>query len=111
MGRVCHEFVEIMNRYRTVWISDLHLGTKGANAEAFLRFIRSCECETLYVVGDLIDIWRLRRGIYWPQQHNDVLQKLLRKGRKGTRLIYIPGNHDEFVHDFLGAYGGITVQD
>lgn len=67
--------------------------------------------ETLYVVGDLIDIWRLRRGIYWPQAHNDVLQKLLRKSRKGTRVIYIPGNHDEFVHDFIGSYGGITVQD
>jgi UDP-2,3-diacylglucosamine pyrophosphatase LpxH len=100
-----------MNRYRTAWISDLHLGTKGCNSEAVLNFLRACEVDTLYVVGDLIDIWRLRRGIYWPQQHNDVLQKLLRKGRKGTRIIYIPGNHDEFVHDFCGAYGGITVQD
>ena len=100
-----------MNRYRTGWISDMHLGTKGCNADALLRFMRSCEFETLYVVGDLIDIWRLRRGIYWPQPHSDVIQKLLRKARKGTRVIYIPGNHDEFVAGFCGTYGSIDVQE
>ncbi len=99
-----------MNRYRTGWISDVHLGTKGSNTDALLRFLRACEFETLYVVGDLIDVWRLRRGIYWPQEHSDVIQKLLRKGRKGTQVIYIPGNHDEFVGDFCGAYGSVTVQ-
>jgi UDP-2,3-diacylglucosamine pyrophosphatase LpxH len=61
-------------------------------------------------VGDLIDIWQLRRGIYWPQSHSDVIQKILRKGRKGTRIIYIPGNHDEFISGFFGAYGNITVE-
>ena len=75
-----------------------------------LHFLRTHEFETLYVVGDLIDIWQLRRGIYWPQSHNDVIQKLLRAARKGTRVIYIPGNHDEFVGGFLGQYGAITVQ-
>jgi len=99
-----------MKRYRTAWISDVHLGTKGCNAEALLAFLRENEFETLYVVGDLIDVWALRRGIYWPQQHNDVIQKLLRAGRKGTHVIYIPGNHDEFVGGFLGHYGAVAIQ-
>jgi UDP-2,3-diacylglucosamine pyrophosphatase LpxH len=98
-------------RYRTGWISDVHLGTRGAQAEALLEFLRDHDFETLYIVGDLIDVWSLKRGLYWPQAHNDVIQKLLRAGRKGTRLIYIPGNHDEFVAGFLGPYGNISVQD
>ena len=98
-------------RFRTGWISDIHLGTRGCHAEALLEFLRRHEFETLYVVGDLIDVWQLRRGIYWPQSHNDVVQKLLRAGRKGTRVVYIPGHHDEFVGGFLGNYGAITVAD
>ena len=73
-------------------------------------FCATTNFETLYIVGDLIDVWQLRRGIYWPQEHNDVIQKLLRKSRKGTRVIYIPGNHDEFLADFYGCYGNITIQ-
>ena len=96
-------------RYRAGWISDAHLGTRGCNAEALLDFLRENDFETLYVVGDLIDIWALRRGIYWPQQHNDVIQKILRKARKGTHVIYIPGNHDELVAGFCGAYGNIDI--
>jgi UDP-2,3-diacylglucosamine pyrophosphatase LpxH len=99
---VCH-------RVRTAWISDLHLGTRGANAGALLDFLRDYDFDTLYVVGDLIDIWSLRRARYWPQQHNDVIQKILRKARKGTRVVYIPGNHDEMVTDFCGDYGNITI--
>lgn len=99
-----------MKQYRTGWISDVHLGTRGSKAEALLHFLRTHEFETLYVVGDLIDVWQLRRGIYWPQSHNDVIQKLLRAGRKGTRIIYIPGNHDEFISGFIGRYGSIAVQ-
>jgi len=98
-------------RYRAAWISDAHLGTRGCNAGALLDFLREHDCETLYIVGDLIDIWSLRRGIYWPQQHNDVIQKILRKSRKGTRVIYIPGNHDELVADFRGAYGNIEIKE
>ncbi len=98
-----------MAKFRTGFISDLHLGTRGSNTHAVLHFLREHEFETLYLVGDLIDIWALRRGIYWPQEHNDVLQKILRKGRKGSRLIYIPGNHDELVSDFLGEYGSISI--
>lgn len=96
-------------RFRAGWISDVHLGTKGAQAEALLAFLREHEFETLYVVGDLIDVWSLRRGIYWPQAHNDVIQKLLRAARKGTRVIYIPGNHDEFVANYHGEFGGVSL--
>ena len=97
---------------RTVWISDIHLGTPGCQAEALLDFLRHTDCDTLYLVGDIVDGWQLRRNWYWPQAHNDVLQKLLRKARKGTRVIYVPGNHDEFARSYLGHnFGGIDVAE
>lgn len=97
-------------RVRTVWISDLHLGTPGCQAQALLDFLRDVECDTLYLVGDIIDGWQLRRQWYWPQTHNDVVQKLLRKARKGTRVVFVPGNHDEFARKYLGHnFGGIDV--
>ena len=88
-------------RYRAGWISDAHLGTRGCNAAALLDFLRANDFEILYIVGDLIDIWSLRRGIYWPQQHNDVIQKILRKSRKGTHVIYIPGKSRRAGHRLL----------
>ena len=99
-----------MNHYRTGWISDVHLGTYGSQAAALLDFLRENEFETLYLVGDILDIWALRRGIFWPQEHNDVIQKILRKGRNGTEIIYIVGNHDEFLSGFLGSYGNVTIK-
>src|SRR5262245_15875011 len=96
-------------RYRAAWISDAHLGTRGCNATALLDFLRETDFDKLYIVGDLIDIWSLRRTIYWPQQHNDVIQKILRKARKGARVVYIPGNHDELVRSFCGTYGNIEI--
>jgi UDP-2,3-diacylglucosamine pyrophosphatase LpxH len=83
--------------YRTLFLSDVHLGTRGCQAELLLDFLKHNDAETIYLVGDMIDGWRLKSGWYWPQAHNDVLQKLLRKVRKGTRMIYVPGNHDEFA--------------
>ena len=95
---------------RTVWISDLHLGTPGCQAVALLAFLRDVECETLYLVGDIIDGWQLRRSWYWPQAHNDVVQKILRKARKGTRVVFVPGNHDEFARRYLALnFGGVDV--
>ena len=88
-------------RYRTVWISDLHLGTPGCQAEALLDFLKRVECDTLYLVGDIVDGWQLRRSWYWPQSHNDVVQKILRKARKGTRVVFVPGNHDEFARKYV----------
>jgi UDP-2,3-diacylglucosamine pyrophosphatase LpxH len=97
---------------RTVWISDLHLGTPGCQAQALLEFLKSVECRTLYLVGDIIDGWQLRRTWYWPQSHNDVVQKLLRKARKGTRVVFVPGNHDEFARHFVThSFGGVEVVD
>ena len=98
-------------RYRTIWISDVHLGTKGCQAELLLDFLKHTESDTLYLVGDMIDGWRLKSAWYWPQAHNDVVQKLLRKARKGTRVIYVPGNHDEFARAYINhQFGGVVVQ-
>jgi len=99
-------------RVRTVWISDVHLGTPGCQAHALLDFLRTVDCETLFLVGDIIDGWQLRRSWYWPQAHNDVVQKVLRKARKGTQVIFVPGNHDEFARKYLGHnFGGVEVVD
>jgi len=96
--------------YRTIWISDLHLGTPGCQAEALLEFLRTTESDTLYLVGDIIDGWQLRRSWHWPQAHNDVVQKILRKARKGTRVVFVPGNHDEFARRYVAHnFGGVDV--
>lgn len=97
-------------RYRAIFVSDIHLGTRRAQAKAFLDFLKSTESEHLYLVGDLIDSWSLRKTWHWQQSHNDVIQKLLRKARKGTKLIYIPGNHDENFRDFANLrFGTVAV--
>src|SRR6266403_6305226 len=102
--------VAAVNHYRSIWISDIHLGTRGCKAELLLDFLRHTDSEYLYLVGDIIDCWRLRRAWFWAQSHNDVVQKVLRKARKGTRVIYVPGNHDEVLRDFYGThFGGIEV--
>jgi UDP-2,3-diacylglucosamine pyrophosphatase LpxH len=96
---------------RSVFISDVHLGTRTAQAEALLDFLRTIDADTYYLVGDIIDFWKVRRGAYWPQPHNDVLQKLLRKARKGSRIVFIPGNHDEALREFCGMhFGGIEIR-
>ena len=98
--------------YRTLFVSDLHLGKRGCQADLFLDFLRFHDADTIYLVGDVIDGWALKKGWFWPQSHNDVIQKLLRKVRKGTRMIFVPGNHDEFARDYLGMnFGGVEVMD
>ncbi len=97
---------------RTLFLSDIHLGMRASQAGQLLDFLRVHEAETIYLVGDIIDGWALKGGWYWPQAHNDVVQKLLRKARKGARIIYLPGNHDEFLRDYYGThFGGIEVQE
>jgi UDP-2,3-diacylglucosamine pyrophosphatase LpxH len=97
-------------RHRTVWISDVHLGTSGCNAALLVDFLKSIECDTLYLVGDIIDGWRLKRGWYWPAQHNEVIRRILKMARKGTRVVYIPGNHDEAFRDYVGlSFGGVEL--
>ncbi len=99
-------------RFRAVWISDIHLGTPGCQAHALLDFLRCVRAEHLFLVGDIIDGWQLKRSWYWPQAHNDVVQKLLRMARKGTRVVFIPGNHDEFARKYLHHnFGGIEVAE
>jgi len=98
--------------YRAIWISDIHLGTSGCQAECLLDFLRHFESDRLYLVGDILDGWQLRKGWYWPQAHNDVVQKVLRKARKGTHVVYIAGNHDEMVRQFIGMhFGDIEIAD
>ncbi|TWT05084.1 UDP-2,3-diacylglucosamine diphosphatase [Reyranella sp. CPCC 100927] len=97
-------------RWRTIYLSDIHLGTRGCQAEMLLDFLRNNESDYLYLVGDIVDGWRLKRWWYWPQAHNDVVQKVLRKARKGTKVIYVPGNHDEAARDYCGLlFGGVEV--
>jgi len=97
-------------RYRAIWISDIHLGTRGCKAEFLLDFLRCNDARTIYLVGDIVDGWRLRKSWYWPQTHNDIVQKLLRKVRHGTRVVYVPGNHDEWLRDYsLLQFGGVEV--
>lgn len=95
---------------RSVFISDIHLGTKGCQADLLLDFIKSVECERLYLIGDIVDGWKMKTGWYWPQSHNDVVQKILRLARKGVEVIYVPGNHDDRIRDFCGVhFGGVVV--
>lgn len=92
--------------FRTIWVSDVHLGTKGCQAEFLLDFMRFHESEQLYLVGDIIDCWSLTRSWYWHQTHNDVVQKILRKARKGTEVIFVPGNHDEPLRNYTNLQVG-----
>ena len=99
-----------VERVRALFISDVHLGTRSARAEPLLDLLRFFEADSLYLVGDIIDFWKVRRGPHWPQSHNDVLQKLMRKVRKGTRLVLVPGNHDEGLRDYAGMhFGGVEI--
>lgn len=88
-------------QYKSIWISDIHLGTKGCQADMVLEFIKYTRSENLYLVGDIVDGWALKNKWYWPQQHNDVIQKILRKARHGTRVFYLAGNHDEILRKFI----------
>ena len=100
----------MLKTVKTLFLSDVHLGTRGCKATALLDFLKSHEAETIYLIGDIVDGWRLKSTWYWPQAHNDVVQKVLRQARKGTRVVYVPGNHDEFLRDYVGSnFGGIEV--
>ncbi len=98
-------------RYRTVWISDVHLGTRGCNADMLIDFLDHVDSDTMYLVGDIVDGWQLKKRFYWPAAHNDVIWRLMKRARRGTRMIYIPGNHDEMFRQFAGLdFGGIKIR-
>ena len=97
-------------KHRTVWISDVHLGTRGCNAEMLVDFLRSIQCDTLYLVGDIVDGWRLRKGWFWPDAHNEVVRRVLKMAHRGTRVVFIAGNHDEMLRDYAGlSFGGVEL--
>jgi UDP-2,3-diacylglucosamine pyrophosphatase LpxH len=97
-------------RHRAIWISDIHLGTKHAQVAALLEFLRFNESDHLYIVGDLIDGWELKRAWHWEEAYNTLIQKILRKNRKGTKITYITGNHDEFLERYIGLrFGGVRL--
>jgi UDP-2,3-diacylglucosamine pyrophosphatase LpxH len=99
-------------KVRGVWISDIHLGFRGCSADFLLDFLHQTECEYLYLVGDIIDVWEMKKRMYWPQQHNNVIRTLLGKAKHNTRVIYVPGNHDEVLRDFDGAvFGNVEIQN
>lgn len=98
-------------RYRTIWISDIHLGTRGCKADFLLHFLKSTQCDRLYLVGDIIDGWQFRKGLYWSQSQSDVVRRVMKIAKKGTEVIYIPGNHDEGLRDYLNVdLAGISVK-
>jgi len=99
-----------MKKYKSVFISDVHLGAQMSQATQLLDFLKTFECDHLYIVGDFIDGWAMSRKTYWPQHHNDVIQKILRKARKNNHVTYIPGNHDEFMRAFVDHhFGNISI--
>lgn len=96
--------------YRTIWISDTHLGTKGCQAEKLARFLKKNSCDQLYLVGDIIDGWRMRKGGYWPQSHTNVIRRILTLAKRGTRVTYVIGNHDEFLRRYdEESFGNIAL--
>ncbi|RJF90816.1 UDP-2,3-diacylglucosamine diphosphatase [Sphingomonas cavernae] len=97
--------------FRTIWISDIHLGTRGCNASMLIDFLDSTDSETMYLVGDIIDGWRLKKRFYWPAAHNDIVWRILKRAKRGTRIVYIPGNHDEMFRQFTGLqFGGVEIK-
>jgi len=97
-------------RYRTVWISDVHLGTRGCNAEMLIDFLDDVDSDRMYLVGDIIDAWALKKRFYWPETHNDIVWRILKRAHRGTEIVYIPGNHDEMFRQFAGlSFGGVQV--
>lgn len=103
-----------MNKYNSIWISDVHLGTNSSKAEQLCAFLKSVECENLFIVGDFIDGWKLQRGWNWPQEHSNVIRRLLTKAKRGTKIFYVIGNHDEFLRSWLNVdmkLGNIAVNN
>jgi UDP-2,3-diacylglucosamine pyrophosphatase LpxH len=96
--------------YRTIWLSDIHLGLKASRTEYLYDFLQHTESEYLYLVGDIIDLWKAKRGWHWPEINNRIVRLIMDKARRGTKVIYVPGNHDEFFRDYVDLYfAGIHI--
>jgi UDP-2,3-diacylglucosamine pyrophosphatase LpxH len=97
-------------KLRTVFVSDIHLGFKGCSAELLLDFLHSVEMDYLFLVGDIIDVWSMKKSMFWPQAHNNVMRTILGKAKRGTKVIFVPGNHDEVFREFDGAvFGNLEI--
>lgn len=102
---------ERRRRYRTIWISDVHLGTRGCNDRMLIDFLDHVDSETLYLVGDIIDGWRMKKRYYWPERHNAIVRRIMKRAKRGAEVIYIPGNHDEMFRQFAGMnFGGVKIR-
>ncbi len=98
-------------RYRAIWISDVHLGTRGCNAAMLIDFLDHVDSDVMYLVGDIIDGWALKKRFYWPDSHNDIVWRVLKRAKRGTEIVYIPGNHDEMFRQFAGLhFGGVHIR-
>ena len=98
-------------RYRTIWISDVHLGTRGCNDRLLIDFLDHVDSDTLYLVGDIIDGWRMKKRFYWPERHNAIVRRVMKRAKHGTHIVYIPGNHDEMFRQFAGMnFGGVEIR-
>jgi UDP-2,3-diacylglucosamine pyrophosphatase LpxH len=98
-------------RYRTIWISDVHLGTRGCNDRLLIDFLDHVDSDTLYLVGDIIDGWRMKKRFYWPERHNAIVRRVMKRAKHGTRVVYVPGNHDEMFRQFAGMnFGGVEIR-
>jgi UDP-2,3-diacylglucosamine pyrophosphatase LpxH len=98
--------------YRSIFLSDIHLGTKGCRSDRLLDFLKHHTCDTLYLVGDIIDGWRMKSSLYWPQEHSNVLRRFLTASKRGTRIVYVTGNHDEFLRRYTDlAIGNLEIVD
>ena len=100
-----------MNRIRALFLSDVHLGSRACQAERLLSFLKQYECRTIFLLGDIVDFWALKRAVYWPEAHNTVVQKLLRLARHGVDIVYIPGNHDEALKKYFDtSFGNVRLK-
>jgi UDP-2,3-diacylglucosamine pyrophosphatase LpxH len=99
-------------RYRAIWISDIHLGTRGCNDRLLIDFLDHVDSNTLYLVGDIIDGWRMQKRYYWPERHNAIVRRIMKRAKRGTEVVYIPGNHDEMFRQFAGmSFGGVEIRN
>src|SRR3954470_17782418 len=98
-------------QYRTIWISDIHLGTRGCNAAMLIDFLDHVDSEKMYLVGDIFDGWAMKKRFYWPAAHNNIVWRILKRAKRGTEIVYIPGNHDEMFRQFTGLnFGGVQIR-
>lgn len=106
-------YMDIPNRVRvrSIFVSDVHLGSRDCRARELLKFLDSVETDYLFLVGDIVDFWSLRRSFYWPEDHNEVLRAILAKAKEGTKVIYVPGNHDDNIREFCGSlFGNMSIR-